>query len=64
MPNLNDAQISSDLPAQDDIICLERNRAAGRRGDDPTRLFLEPLGREVWHLRVTAGQMALPSYDH
>jgi len=64
MPGLNDAQMFSNMPSQDDIVCLERNRAVGRRGEDPTRLFLEPLGHEVWHLRVTAGQVALPSYDH
>jgi len=54
--------MSSDLHTRDDICCLERNRVTAREGEDPTPLFLEPLGSEVWRLRVSAGQLALPSY--
>ncbi len=53
--------VSSDLPHHDALCLLERGAAAGPYADDPTALFLEPLGMEVWRLRVTAGQLALPS---
>ncbi len=53
--------ISSDLHPHEAVCCLERGQAANRSAEDPTHLFLEPLGMEVWRLRVTAGQLALPS---
>jgi hypothetical protein len=54
--------ISSNIQFRDDICCLERDRATGQQFDDPTPLFLEPLGTEVWRMRVSAGQLSLPSY--
>ncbi len=53
---------SSDIQLRDDVCCLERNRAAGHSFEDPTTLFLEPLGMEVWRMRVGACQLSLPSY--
>jgi len=53
---------SSDIQLRDDVCCLERGRAAAHAFEDPTPLFLEPLGTEVWRMRVSAGQISLPSY--
>jgi hypothetical protein len=52
---------SADLHAQDAVCRLERHQGADPHADNPTRLFLEPLGMEVWRMRVTAGQLALPA---
>jgi hypothetical protein len=53
---------SSNVAMSDDVCCLERNRAACYHAEDPTPLFLEPLGTDVWRMRVSAGQVSLPSY--
>jgi len=55
---------SSDLHPHDAVCPLERAKAAADRYcEDPTHLFLEPRGMDVWRLRVTAGQLALPAYQ-
>jgi hypothetical protein len=53
--------LSADPNAQDAVCRLERRQSADPYADNPTHLFLEPLGMEVWRLRVTAGQLALPA---
>jgi len=53
--------LSADPQAQDAVCRLERPQGADPYADNLTHLFLEPLGMEVWRLRVTAGQLALPA---
>jgi hypothetical protein len=54
---------SSDLHPHEAVCRLERAQVTDPYCEDPTHLFLEPLGRDVWRLRVTAGQLALPAYQ-